>query len=117
MVTERTVLIVDDDVGMAETLADILEARRHRVVAVHSGGSAVAAAQESAFDTVLMDIQMPGMNGVEALQAIKETSPATQVILMTAFTRHELVEEARRARAAAVLFKPLDMDQVLELIG
>jgi DNA-binding NtrC family response regulator len=57
------------------------------------------------------------MNGVEALQAIRQVSPDTQVILMTAFTRHELVEEAKQARAAAVLFKPLNVEQVLQLIG
>jgi CheY-like chemotaxis protein len=117
MVGERKVLIVDDDIGMAETLADILEAKQYRVAAVNSGNSAVAAATADAYDTVLMDIQMPGMNGVEALQAIRQVSPDTQVILMTAFTRHELVEEAKQARAAAVLFKPLNVEQVLQLIG
>jgi CheY-like chemotaxis protein len=64
-----------------------------------------------------MDIQMPGVNGVEALKTIRTVAPHLTVIMMTAFTSDELVEEARRASAVAVLFKPFDIAQVLDLIS
>ena len=68
------------------------------------------------YDAVLMDIQMPGLNGVEALRQMKGLAPTIRVIMMTAFTRDELVEEARQATAVTVLPKPLDMDWVLTLL-
>ena len=113
---EGSVLVVDDDAGMVETLADILEARQYRVGRAESGASAVAMVRDDRYDVVLMDIQMPGLNGVEALKAMRALAPDVSVIMMTAFTRHELVEEARRATALAVLAKPLDLDRVLRLI-
>ena len=59
---------------------------------------------------------MPGLNGVEALRLMKGLAPGLSVIMMTAFTRDELVEEARQATALTVLPKPLDMDWVLALL-
>lgn len=61
----------------------------------------------------LMDIQIPGVNGVEALRTIRTVAPRLTVIMMTAFTSHELVGEARRASAVGVFFKP----RVLDLIS
>ena len=110
------VLVVDDDVGMVETLADILREHRYQVATGYSGEAAVAMARERHYDAILMDIRMPGLNGVEALKAIKARMPETRVIMMTAFTRHDLVEEARRSTAVAVVPKPLDVDRVLELL-
>jgi CheY-like chemotaxis protein len=110
------VLVVDDDVGMVDTLVDILSARRYRVGTAYSGEAAVAMVRQMTYDAVLMDIQMPGLNGVEALRQIKGLAPKLSVIMMTAFTRDELVEEARQATAVTVLPKPLDMDSVLTLL-
>lgn len=111
--SQPSILVVDDDVGMVETLADILREHRYQVATGYSGAAAVAMAREARYDAILMDIRMPGLNGVEALRAIKADSPRTSVIMMTAFTRHQLVEEAKQATALAVLSKPLEMDQVL----
>jgi CheY-like chemotaxis protein len=111
-----SVLVVDDDVGMVDTLVDILSARRYRVETAYSGDAAVAMVRQMSYDAVLMDIQMPGLNGVEALRLMKGLAPKISVIMMTAFTRDELVEEARQATAVTVLPKPLDMDWVLALL-
>lgn len=113
---QPSVLVVDDDVGMVETLSDILAARSYDVVTAYSGEIAVGMVRQKPYDVVLMDIQMPGLNGVEALKAMKAVVPGMSVIMMTAFTRHELVEEARRCTALAVVPKPLDIDRVLTLI-
>ena len=113
---EGAVLVVDDDAGMVETLADILAARHYRVGTAESGASAVDMVRSDRYDVVLMDIQMPGLNGVDTLKAMRALVPDLSVIMMTAFTRHELVEEARAATVLAVLAKPLDLDRVLRLI-
>jgi DNA-binding NtrC family response regulator len=111
-----SILLVDDDEGMVETLADILTARDYAVSTADSGEAAVEQVRRSGFDVVLMDIKMPGLNGVEALKAMKQMNPAIKVIMMTAFTHDDLVREARRASAVAVVAKPLDVDAVLSLV-
>jgi two-component system NtrC family response regulator/two-component system nitrogen regulation response regulator GlnG len=111
-----TILIVDDDVGMVETLEDILMLHRYEVLTADSGEAAVALVKSRAPDVVLMDIRMPGLNGVHALQAMKRTVPDIKVIMMTAFTRDELVEEAWRADPVAVVPKPLDLAHVMTLV-
>lgn len=111
-----SVLIVDDDPGMVETLADVLQAKHYQVATAHSGEAAVAMARSAPCDAVLMDIVMPGLNGVEALKVIRAVAPRTKVILMTAYSRHQLVEEGKAATAMAVMPKPLDLDEVLALL-
>jgi DNA-binding NtrC family response regulator len=112
----RSVLLVDDDAGTRETLKDILEAKRFSVATAGSGEAAIAMARSRRYDAVLMDVVMPGVNGVEALRAIRGIDPDASVIMMSAFTSHELVAEARRASALAVLPKPLEIDRVLTLL-
>ncbi len=68
------------------------------------------------FNKVLLDIRMPGLNGVETLRAIKAIDPRTKVIMMTAYTQNELVGEAMRNHALAVLPKPVDIDRLLALL-
>jgi DNA-binding NtrC family response regulator len=111
-----SILIVDDDAGMLETLADIMTARRYDVSTAESGETAVAFVRRREPDVVLMDIKMPGLSGVQALRAMKQIAPDITVIMMTAFTHDELVAEARRATAVAIVAKPLDLDHVLDLI-
>ncbi|MBI2467532.1 MAG: response regulator [Candidatus Rokubacteria bacterium] len=112
-----SVLVVDDDVGTVETLADILGTRAYRVTPAYSGEEAVARARAARYDAIVMDIRMPGLDGVEALREIRRGAPATRVIMMTAFTRSELIEAAKAATAVAVLPKPLDVDRLLGLLA
>jgi DNA-binding NtrC family response regulator len=111
-----SVLIVDDDTSMAETLADILIAMHYTVAIADSGETALVSVQKENFDVVLMDIKMDGINGVQALQEMKRSAPSTKVIMMTGYRQDELVEEARKSNAVAIVDKPLDLDHVLGLV-
>lgn len=111
----KSILVVDDDAGMVDTLADILQANQYEVATAHSGEVAVTMAKSGGYDLVLMDIKMPGLNGVQALTAMKAAGLATRVIMMTAYTRDELVKEAETQSGYPVLPKPLDLDRVLAL--
>jgi len=115
-VAVRSVLVVDDDPGMAETLADILSVFGYAVTTANSAAAAVKVVTETRPDLVLMDVRMPGLSGVEALKTMKALAPQLAVIMMTAFARDDLAEEARRAAALAVLPKPLDMERLLALL-
>jgi CheY-like chemotaxis protein len=108
------VLIVDDDRDHAESVADILEMRGYAIEIAGSGEAGVAKFSETAFDVVLMDVKMPGMNGVEAFFAIRQIKPDAQVVMMTGFSVEELVERAMNNGAIGTLRKPLVIPQLLQ---
>ncbi len=115
---KASILIVDDDAGMCETLSDILEEKEYRVVVAQDGQKAVAEVKGQRFDLALIDIVMPGMNGVEALREIKAADPELTTMIMTGHSALEgLVSEALEAGADGVLYKPLDIDVIVEMIA
>jgi two-component system response regulator HydG len=111
-----SILIVDDDVGMTETLADILDDMGYDVAVAGDGYRAVERIREKVYGIVLMDIKMPGINGVETFKEVKRTSPSTKVIMMTAYSVEDLIKEALEGGAYGIIYKPLDIDKVMDLI-
>jgi DNA-binding NtrC family response regulator len=112
-----TILVVDDDPGMRDTLTDVLEATGYQTSVADSGNAALATARAGGrFDLILMDVQMPGLNGVQTLHALRALDPGIAVVMMTAYTRDELASESERMTGFGVLSKPLDLDQVLPLV-
>ncbi len=110
----KKLLLVDDDRDFTESLAELLQDYGYRVETAFAGEEAVRRAGE--FDVTLMDISMPGRDGIDCLRAIRSAEPAARVIMMTGFTRAELVEQAHGEGAFGVLYKPLDIDRLLHLI-
>lgn len=105
---QRTVLVVDDDRDIVDTLCDIFELRGWRTLRAYDGEDAVRQATENHVDWIVMDVRMPRLSGVEALQAIREKLPNVHVVLMTAFATNDLASRAERAGAARVLYKPFE---------
>lgn len=116
MPATMTILIVDDHLGMRQTLQDILENEGYTVCVANSGGEAIAMCQTQHFDIILMDVRMPDLNGVEAYRRIKMFAESTRVIMMSAYSVEDLRREALAEGAIAFLQKPLDVEQVLHLI-
>ena len=111
------VLVVDDDRRMVKTISDILRVKGYEPTPVYSGEEAVQRVQGEEFDCVLMDIKMPGIDGVEALKMIKGVALDTPVVLMSAYATKEQAEEAKLHGAATVLTKPIDFQQVLSFLS
>jgi len=110
------ILIVDDDVGMCETLSDIMEDKGYRTIIASDGYEAIQKVKEMDFDVILMDIRMPGMNGVETFKQIKNIQPDAAVVMMTAYAVEDLIKEALLEGAYGVLYKPFDMERMIGLI-
>jgi len=111
------ILIVDDDENMCETLSDILEDKGYGVVIARDGARAVAEAGRRHFDLALIDIMMPGMNGVETLRGIKKADPETTTMIMTGHSALEgMVSDALKAGVDGVLYKPFEIATVVEMI-
>jgi two-component system response regulator AtoC len=112
---ERSVLVVDDELGMRETLAEILTQSGYRVSEAADGEAALEAIRVQRFDAVLMDIRMPGRDGIAVLREVG--APPPPVILMTAYAHAEQVREAERAHAFALVGKPFQVRALLGLIA
>jgi CheY-like chemotaxis protein len=110
----RRVLVVDDEPGMRETLVDILEGVGYEVSEASDGEVAVSQVKSRPVDVVVMDVQMPNCDGVEALRAMKSPPPA--VIMMTAYAIEERLRAAVDANAFAILHKPFSVVRLLSLI-
>jgi two-component system response regulator PilR (NtrC family) len=111
----RAVLVVDDEPGMRDTLTAILELNGYRVASAPDGESACSAVQKTTFDVVVMDIKMPGRDGVSVLEEMGKPPP--QVILMTAYAREERLRAAADAGAFAVVHKPFETSRMLGLVA
>jgi DNA-binding NtrC family response regulator len=114
--TGRRILVVDDDHGMVETLADILELHGWETIKAYDGAQAIKLSQEEDVDVVLMDIRMPRVNGADALRAIKAARPTLPVVLITAIAAQELLTQAEQDGALRILKKPLDLKLLLSVL-
>lgn len=110
------VLIVDDDRDHADSVGDILTMRGYDVDIANSGEAGVAKFAAGRFDIVLMDVKMPGMNGVEAFFAIQQLRSDARVMMMTGFSVEQLVDEAMAKGALGTLRKPLAIPQLLHTL-
>ncbi|MEK6766524.1 MAG: response regulator [Planctomycetota bacterium] len=113
MKKKLSVLIVDDDPNIGDTLTDVLNAKGYDAGFVTSGREALSIIKKKNIDAILLDIRMPGMNGVETLKRIKGQSPLTSVVMITAYAEDELVNHARANGALHILSKPLDIDKII----
>jgi len=110
------ILVVDDNADLLDTFSLILKRRGYNVDTAGDGLSAVDKFQRHQFDVTLMDVVMPGMNGVEAFRRIKEISPGARVILMTAYYDEEELKTALSEGVYSAVYKPIDIVQLMELI-
>ena len=103
------VLLVDDEVDFVDILADRLEARGLRVLKANSGREALAVAEDKVLDAIVLDMAMPGMDGLETLEGLLEINPDLQVILLTGRATLEQAATAIRIGALDLLEKPADL--------
>jgi len=106
----KKLLIVDDEVEICEFLKSFFEDRDFKVSTAHSGEQAVRGVEDFKPSVVLLDIQMPGMDGLQALKKIKENFPKTKVIMVTAVETQDKIEEAMRYGADNYITKPLSLE-------
>lgn len=117
MEKKASILILDDDPGMTETLADILEDMSYAIAVAGNGYRAIEMSRVSAYDIVLMDIKRTRINGVETFKKVKRISSSTRVIMMTAYAVEDLIKEALEEGCYGIIYKPLDIDNVIALVG
>ncbi|MBW2199618.1 MAG: response regulator [Deltaproteobacteria bacterium] len=110
------VLLVDDERDFVETLAQRLEVRDFAVTTAFGGDEALDLIKEREFDVVVLDVLMPGKNGIETLNEIKELKPLTPVIMLTGNTTVETAIEGMKLGAYDYLMKPTETEDLVEKI-
>ena len=111
--TNGHLLWVDDEVELLKAHIIFLENKGYEVTTVSNGTDAIDLCQQSSFDLVLLDEQMPGLSGLEALQRIKQISPATPVVMVTKSEEENIMEQAIGQKIADYLIKPVNPNQIL----
>lgn len=111
-----SVLIVDDEHDFVETLVKRLERRGFRVFGVGSGQAALEFLERSFFDVVILDVMMPGMDGIETLREIKLKWPKIHVVLLSGHGGEELGLRGMAYGAFAYLLKPVPLKKVIEVV-
>jgi DNA-binding NtrC family response regulator len=112
------VLIVDDEKNLTQAMRRLLSAEGYRAEVAASGELALEAIKELPFDIILLDINMPGMNGLEAFKKLRKVSPKSKVIMITGYgkTLKALVEEARELGVHSIIDKPFKINQITDAI-
>jgi DNA-binding response OmpR family regulator len=111
------VLVVDDERDFLESLVRRLELRGMDARGVTSGDDALELLAGRSFDVVVLDIKMPGMDGIDVLRAIRREHAGTAVLVLTGHASQELSEEGRSLGAFDYLIKPVKLEKILERIA
>jgi CheY-like chemotaxis protein len=111
-----SILVVDDNLSNADSLADILELKGFVVTVASSGAQALQILHEHPVDILLTDVKMPAMNGLELYRETRQLYPNLTTIFMTAYSADELIQQGRLEGVKAILDKPLDIHFLLSLL-
>ncbi len=110
------ILVVDDEEDLADNLADFLELEGFSPLICTTAEDAVDLLNESLPDMALLDIQLPGMSGIELLSIIKDKYPSIPVVMISASSQKDTQELLTKYHADGMLLKPYDQDELLHLI-
>lgn len=115
--SKATVLVVDDQPGIRRLLMEVLTEEGYNVYTATNGYEGIQKAKDLKPALILMDMKMPGMDGIETLRELKHLNQADIVIMMTAYGELGLVNIAKELGAYAYVTKPFDIIELCTMIG
>jgi DNA-binding NtrC family response regulator len=110
------VLIVDDELDFLETIVKRLQRRKVDTTGIDSGIKALELLEKEHFDVVILDVRMPGLDGIETLKEMKKKRPLLEVIMLTGHASVESGVQGMQYGAFDYVMKPADIDDLLERI-
>ena len=114
--TGNKILLVDDEEEFARTLAERLEARDLRVDVAFSGEAALEKARKKSYDAIVLDLAMPGLDGIDTLKEFRKINPDLQIIILTGQATVQKGIEAMKLGAVDLMEKPTDLKKLLAKI-
>ena len=112
MKTKKKILVVDDEVMVRVVLRKILIKEGYKVLCARDGESAIKKIENETFDLVLLDLKMPGIDGIETLEKIRKINKNIPVILISGYLTNEKVERATKLGISNYIEKPFNLDEV-----
>ncbi len=116
-INEGSVLVVDDDVKIQEILREIIAEQGYRVVTVGTGEEALKQVEKQSFNLVLLDLVLPGLDGVEVLQAIKEKDEKAVIVIITGYGDDPIALKAVSLCPLLLVRKPLRIKDIIEVLN
>ncbi|RLB97121.1 MAG: response regulator [Deltaproteobacteria bacterium] len=110
------ILLVDDETDFTDTMSQLLRTRGYRVTAVNSGESAIEALGQGRYDVMVLDLKMPGMDGMATLKEAKKLELFTETLILTGHATVDTALEAIKLVAYDYLTKPCDIDELVQKI-
>ncbi|MBW2029840.1 MAG: response regulator [Deltaproteobacteria bacterium] len=110
------ILLVDDEVVFTENMAKLLSSRGYRVTTANSGDDAIGMLGDEEFDVVVLDLKMPGMDGLSVLKKIKEMGVITEILILTGQGSIDSALEAIKLGAYDYLTKPCEIDELVSKV-
>jgi DNA-binding NtrC family response regulator len=110
------ILVVDDDQGIQFFLGEALSKKGYQVDSATSAEDAISKAKQTPFMLVLLDVKLPGMSGIDAIKKLRQISPLSPIIIMTAFGNRDLAIRATQEGAYDFLTKPIKLDELLIIL-
>jgi DNA-binding NtrC family response regulator len=107
------VLLLDDEVEFGSALAERLRLRDYDATAVSQAEDALTFIRSDPPDVVLLDLRMPGMDGIEVLKIIKQINPSIEVIMLTGHGDTQTVEQGMKSGAFQYVMKPIDIGELI----
>ncbi len=115
-IMHKKLLIVDDQFGIRVLLTEVFEKDGYDTLQASNGKQALKIVEENEPDLILLDMKIPGMDGLEILREIKKMGAKSDVIMMTAYGELEMINEAMDLGALTHFAKPFDIDEVKEKV-
>ena len=112
---QKTILVAEDEDSNYELVKIVLQ-KRYRLIRAHNGIEAVQMNEDEHPDLILMDIRMPGMNGLDATRIIKEVNHNTPVLALSAYAFDENIREAKAAGCDEFMAKPFRVENLIDMV-
>jgi len=116
MTTAPRILIVDDEERFRLTLGKLLKVRELDVTTLGSGPEALEALKQEQYDVIVLDVRMPGMDGIETLAEIKKLNPNIEVIILTGHASVDAAVDIMKLGGYDYLLKPSSVEELIEKI-
>ncbi len=110
------ILIVDDQYGIRILLNEVFQKEGYETFQAANGVQALSILENEKPDLVLLDMKIPGMDGIEILKRMKEKDDTTRVMIMTAYGELDMIEEAKNLGALTHFAKPFDIDEIRQSV-
>ncbi len=110
------ILVVDASFEDKETLKQILEGKGYRVATAREGADAIQMVKERHYDIIFLEVKLPDMDGIQVFERVKEIDRQAVVIMMTGYTKDDLLKRAITQGAYTCIYKPFDVEKVIALV-